>query len=39
MATRGLFKAVVRNIPTILSKEDFYIGLNVSLPVNQWYYI
>ena len=34
VATRGLYKAVVRNIPTILSKEDFYIGLNVSLPIN-----
>ena len=38
MATRGLYKAVVRNIPAFLSKNEFYLGLNVSLPVNQWYF-
>jgi hypothetical protein len=34
MATRGLYKAVVRKIPIFLSKEEFFLGLNVSLPVN-----
>ena len=38
MATRGLYKAVVRNIPAFLSKDEFYLGLNVTLPVNQWYF-
>lgn len=38
MPSRGLFKAVVRNIPSFLSKDEFYLGLNVSLPVNQWYF-
>ena len=38
MPTRGLYKAVVRHIPTFLSKDEFYLGLNVSLPVNQWYF-
>ena len=38
MATRGLYKAVVRNIPAFLSKNEFYLGLNVTLPVNQWYF-
>lgn len=38
MASRGLFKAVVRRIPSFLSKNEFYLGLNVSLPVNQWYF-
>ena len=38
MATRGLYKAVVRNIPAFLSKNEFYMGLNVTLPVNQWYF-
>jgi hypothetical protein len=38
MATRGLFKAIVRNIPSFLTKNEFYLGLNVSLPVTQWYY-
>lgn len=39
MATRGLYKAVVRNIPIFLSKDEFFLGLNVSLPVNQWYFV
>jgi hypothetical protein len=39
MAARGLYKAVVRNIPIFLSKEEFFLGLNVSLPVNQWYFV
>jgi len=38
MATRGLFKAIVRNIPSFLTKNEFYLGLNVSLPVTQWYF-
>lgn len=38
MAARGLYKAVVRRIPSFLSKNEFYLGLNVSLPVNQWYF-
>lgn len=38
MASRGLYKAVVRRIPAFLSKNEFYLGLNVSLPVNQWYF-
>jgi hypothetical protein len=29
----------VRNIPTILSREDFFLGLNCTLPINQWYYV
>jgi hypothetical protein len=33
-----LFKAVVRQIPTFLTKDEFYLGLNVSLPINQWYF-
>jgi len=28
-----LFKAVVRQIPTFLSKEEFLLGLDVNLPV------
>ena len=39
MASRGLYKAVVRNIPIFLTKEEFFLGLNVSLPVNQWYFV
>jgi hypothetical protein len=38
MANRGLFKAIVRNIPSFLTKNEFYLGLNVSLPVTQWYF-
>ena len=38
MANRGLFKAIVRNIPSFLTKNEFYLGLNVSLPINQWYF-
>jgi Smg-4/UPF3 family len=38
MATRGLFKAIVRNIPSFLTKNEFYLGLNVALPVSQWYF-
>ena len=36
--TRGLHKAIVRNIPSFLSKNEFFLGLNVSLPINQWYF-
>ena len=39
MATRGLHKAVVRKIPIFLSKDEFYLGLNVSLPINQWHFV
>jgi hypothetical protein len=39
MPHRGLFKAVVRQIPTFLSKEEFYLGLNVNLPVTDWYFV
>ena len=28
----------MRRIPSFLSKNEFYLGLNVSLPVNQWYF-
>ena len=38
MVNRGLFKAIVRNIPSFLTKNEFYLGLNVSLPINQWYF-
>ena len=38
MSSRGLFKAIVRKIPSFLTKNEFYLGLNVSLPVNQWYF-
>ena len=38
VANRGLFKAIVRNIPAFLTKNEFYLGLNVSLPVTQWYF-
>jgi hypothetical protein len=39
MASRGLYKAVVRNIPIFLTKEEFFLGLNVSVSVNQWYFV
>jgi len=33
LTTRGLYKAVVRKIPIFLNKDEFILGLNVSLPV------
>ena len=39
MASRGLYKAVVRNIPLFLHKDEFYLGLNLKIPVNQWYFV
>ena len=38
MTTRGLHKAVVRKIPAFLTKNEFWYGIDVSLPVNQWYF-
>jgi hypothetical protein len=35
---RGLYKAIVRKIPTFLSKDEFWLGLNCTFPVANWYF-
>lgn len=29
----------MRNIPAILSRDDFFLGLNCALPINQWLFV
>jgi len=36
---KKLHKAAVRKVPSFLSEEEFFRGLNIDLPVEQRYFV